>query len=568
MFSNSLNTLSPSRFFLVSVMGLYVLCSLFIIAVFTFPDWISALLIAPNVFFIPLLFGFSLITLFSLKNIENDLCVFLLSFLFGSTILTFTSVLLQLLRITFASYLPYISLMPFVLMYLCFTIKIIKKCGSLRNLCYFIYIIPKKYYHNDKLKIFCIILIFVLSLLPPSIIALYRPIGTIGIDHMAGVEFIQPIERLINDGVLDYWKARSMPVLIAGIPLMLSNVSAIDLYWALPFITTPIFALGMFFFVFYLTNKYSIGLASATLLPFLNGGHGLFHCSVPHVFRYITLATVVLPWVLFCIYYLAKKNHTLGLDSKKSTLSSFIITLLMGVFILLSTFVQGFNPLGLQREEITSFMMLGGLALIIFYDKFLNITKVTKYLTLSFLFSGLFFLTLDPMEPFIFLLFGVYLFIGLFYIAMIKKSSIIKKWRNFDGIFLLRFLVVLTCIFLFIALSGLINDYSFSFDRTSLSGSSYSLDSKINALIAANSEFVIIIFALSLAILSLSDNKIDLIMVILSLFGLGLYFGPISATITLPQHVLCLLMSYVISAGLFRIVNIAIKRNKELLQYD
>lgn len=537
-------------------MGLYVLLSLSLVSVFSFPSWISALVVAPNVLLIPLLFGFSVLTFLRVfKDSTKDGFLFLLSFFVGATILTILAMAMQLLRFSFVvAHLNFVAVVPIVLMYLYFGVVFLRSHKSVLNSLKAFRV--RAYLHGHYSKLVAVILVIVVGIIAPSIVALYRPLGTIGVDHMAGVEFVQPVERFVNEGIVDYWKTRSMPVLISGIPLMSVDVSALALYWAMPFIIAPLFALGMFFFVFHMTKRLSLSFASAAIAVFLNGGNGVFHDPVSFSFRYSTLATTVLPWFLLYAYDFLQKSVENNIDTQRSVFATLLVNFPIGVLLLIVA--TPLNPFAFQREELTSFIMVGVFCLIVIYGKFSKAHSMNKYLTLLFLIFGMFVLTLDPLEPFVFYLLGSYLFVFIFWIVNTKRKIFLPKIRKvLYGPVLVRILIGLTCVYILLLLSGIIDSSQLQlpFDRMGFAGTSYTLQFKLDALVQGNSEIVMVLFVISLATLSLIGSRIDLMMTLFTLIGLAVFFSPVSMTMLQPHRTLCIPISYAIAAGIFRIIN-------------
>ena len=540
--------------------GLYSLVSLAITSFVSLPASISALLVAPNAFIIPLLFGLSIVTFLKLfgANQKNSF-LFTVSFFIGATIITIFTVLMQLLGFSFiVAHLNIVAIIPIVLLYikLALSIKSNQNGAGIQSE----EITPKQRFLFRHFSKIILILVVIVALTAPYMISLYRPVGTIGIDHMAGVEFVQPVERLVHDGIIDYWTARSMPVLISGIPLMFvgSNVSAVALYWALPFIATPIFALGMYFFVKRITKNSWVAFFSAAFTVFLNTGNGVFHDVVPHIFRYSTLATAVLPWALLSASDFMLKSVDTGTDTRKPVLSSLLINLPIGIFLLIVA--TPLNPFSFQREEITPFLMIPVFCLIILYERFSKASNTSKNLGLFFLIFGMFLLTLDPMEPFVFYLFGTYFFVIIFWFSTNKKTlSFPKLRRSINSPNLLRILIGVMCLYLVLILSGAINisQLNLPFDRLSLSGTSYTVPYKLSVLVSANTDVVMVLLIISIATLTLLGKKIDLVMTLFAITGLVLYFLPISLTMILPHHLLCILMGYVLAAGLFSLIHLS-----------
>jgi hypothetical protein len=552
-------------------MGLYVLLSLSLVTVFSFPSGISALIVAPNVLLIPLLFGFSILTFLRVfKDSMKDGFLFLLSFFVGATVLTIIAVAMQLLGFPFVvAHLNFVAIVPIVLMYLYFGVVFLRSNKSATVLSSLKALSVRVYLQGRYPKLIAVILVIVVGIIAPSIVALYRPLGTIGVDHMAGVEFVQPVDRLVNEGIIDYWKARSMPVLIAGIPLMSVDVSALALYWAMPFIIAPLFALGMFFFVFRMTKTLSLSFVSAAVAVFLNGGDGVFHDPVSFSFRYSTLATAVLPWFLLYAYVFLQKSVDRDISTQRSVFSTLLLNFPIGVFLLIVA--TPLNPFAFQREEITSFIMIGVFCLTVIYGKFSKANSVNKYLTLLFLIFGMFTLTLDPLEPFIFYLLGSYLFVFIFWIVNSKRKLFLPKIHKFlYGPGLARVLTGLTCVYILLLFSGIINSSQLQlpFDRMGFAGTSYTLQFKFNALVQGNSEIVMVLFVISLATLSLIGKRVDLMMTLFTLVGLAVFFSPASFTMLQPHRTLCIPISYIIAAGMFRIINLKAIQVKKGIFHD
>jgi len=414
---------------------------------------------------------------------------------------------------------------------------------------------------------FAITVIAVLAFYIPK---MRLPFPLVSFDSAVGFEAIRPVTRLLDDGVLDLFKARGLPVILQAIVCSLSNVPILNLSWAAPLSTSLIFSFSMFSLTYSITKKKIVALASVLLAAFINSS-GLFFDVTYFVFRYSTIITAVFPLVIQEVYL-----HFVKVKDGKEKTRPLIVLLIVTVFLISVFYVFEL----LQPSFLTTFFMINE-----FFRPFLSIIflsfvfyyvatlksdqQIKKFVILLSLFT-VFVLSLDIFRPVTNVVF-IYFFLLLLTQTSLenaKKRSLLSetntkkhitpniRWSN--KINILRILAFLMMLWTILLLGGYINfaDYSF------VSGWTISSSTKSQSLIISNSSGVLVLFFVTCTFLLLSTNMRELALSFSSVAALFIFFLPIAETNYVAHNILNIFMGFVIAAGLFKVKSRLSKREK------
>lgn len=519
----------------------YLILSYTLFSFLLIPDIIKNTLIlgfilSPTIFLLPILFGKSIwVILMRFKLASSS--SYLIFFFLGSSLLTTLCIFFQIFRLP-------VTLAYYIMIT---TISIAFITDILKNF-------PKVNFllitHYNKvifdIKFVAVVISLAIGTIPAMIIGTTRPIGTVGVDHSAGVEFIQPINRILEYGIVDYWKTRSLPVIIAAIVPFFTNkaILPIDLYWILPFLLSSLFTLGVFLLAYEITRKIEISIVASLFSAFLNLGHGVFFDAVSHIFRYQTLITAFFPFVLCYVY-----RYETAMISKGGDVFSLIHKLLfIPTLALLPLSISFIKPKVfmhiLQREEVTPILMVITLLFLLFYGRKLSMEESKNLWFLSGIFL-LFIIICDPLQPLVFNILP--LFILMYFLVLVERV----------GTTLSRILMSIFLIYIILVISNIItlSNVPAPIERLSVYVS-YTQSFKSEALFKANSRLVISIFLgfLLTLILLIKNNRAILCVVFMTITYLLLYFMPTTVTMPLPHHGLNIFMAITIAIGLYKVV--------------
>jgi len=462
------------------LIGAYILISTVVYLILPVSEIIAGFILAPHVLLVPILFGRSILYISNLLEDNYDNVMFLISFLLGSSLIVVLSVSMQILKLP-ATISYFIIVICVILMFL----KTIIHKEISRDL-----ILTFDINKIDFKLILSIMIVVIAGLVPALIVGRSRPVGTVGLDHMVGIELVQPINRLIEYGIVDFWKARPMPFLILAIPVISTGISPLTLYWTMPFLLSPLFTLGVFFLVHEITSNYRISIMAALFSAFLNIGWGLFFDSVNFIFKYSTIITALFPWVLCHIYHCEKWAIIEGKNPIPILNFLLAISLLIGfpLFAIATKII--FFPW--HWYETTPFVIVGVALLLVFYQRRKNLETSLKSLYFLIGIFLIFIFTTEVIQPLFLNIYGAFVFAYTYILLEKKKRYICNK--SITDIF--RILTVVVLIYLTLQIIGVIkfNNLSLPFDRTSFIGTQYTFAVKIDGLIKANSEPVLLFF--------------------------------------------------------------------------
>lgn len=534
---------------------------------------ISAVAVSPNILLVPYLVGNSFLSIFRRVYHKGVSSWFLISFLTGSILLHAFFVLAEFFEFK-------IEISAFVLVIIGiiivgFVIDIIRRINSLKG----------EVQHNEMNSMekkvdmglaVSILITFLIAILAFYIPKIRVPFPLVSFDGAVGHETLKPVTRLLNDGVLDVYRTRGLPVILQAIVCIFSNVPILNLSWTAPLSTSLLFAFSMFSLSHTFAKKKIIALASVLLAFFINSaGVGMFD-TVNFIFRYITILIAVFPLVIQEVY-----SNFVNVKNERIRLKKHIILLSFGSLFLVAV-LNIFEHL--KPDFLVYFFKVNEFLRPFLYIPFLGFTLVytcrlknqaLKNLILLLSASTAFFVLLDIHRPAIFILF-LYFFLLLLDQVDLRKMNLqliigvhkLKKgvsrrikfsipWST--KINILRTISFLLILWLVLLLNGCLIFEEYVLFNGQLVSKVYHATAattsiKLNSLITANSVYVLM-FSLFLSIILLFSSRMEEFVSAFSfIVCMFVYFLPILETRNIPNEFLRIFMALTISMGVFNLV--------------
>ena len=538
--------------------GFYVLISS-LIAEFLCPyPIVSALIVVPNIFVVPYLLGANIFWTFSKAfSYMGKSLKFLIGFVIGCLFLHFLFVLTD-----FLGYMVDIRIFNVVI---CVAIALGFFSDSLRRMRRKEWKIDlSEYLKQTKVRLspstFCVLAVFIIGVLAFSVTKIKVPFPYISYDHAVGQETIQPVTRLLNEGLLDVTKARALPVILQAVVCSLSGVPVSHLSWAAPLSASLVFSFSVFSLAYCITKKRSVAVISVLFALFLfSGGSDLFFDCIYYIFRYSTVQTAVFPLVIqgAYLYFLKAK------DEKKRKPLAFLFAgtiLFFGAFFVFE-FLQPplLTSLFSVNEYLRPVLIIIFLGFVLMCSTRIKNRALKELIYLASLFAA-FSLSLDIFRPVLgvmFLFFFLFLLAQANTIASKSFQSIVAgirirvralPWSTKINLFRISAFVML--LWIIICIAGYVNLKDFSLLVP------WGLDTltKSQSLVAANSIEVMGIFFAVSVLLIFSSNLGEFALTFMSLAGLSAYFLPVAELYYVVYNISNITIGFAIVAGLFKVV--------------
>ena len=517
------------------------------------PELVKAIISAPTIFIVPILFGKSILVFIkSYVNFFHSLTrSYTLCYLFGVLVMILIGYPLQFLGVpvTALYFVILVTILGYFLRLLMIRVFLLKYSHCHVTSISLDQIMGKKWFLAILSTLFSSVLTTILA-------HLNYPPGIVSLDQMMGIEFVQPLERLMDYGFLDFYKTRCIPILLAGLAKVLGNVDVYYLYWSLPFVLTSVLSLGTLKLVYDLTKNLKIAMASGTLVSVLNMGldYGGFFDTIHFLYRYQTIIDAIFPWMVSNLY--SEISKVLRTKEEKDVLK--YATLISLTFLVIDALFISADVAGVfssfPREQLSPGLIFLFMLFILVLSSHKRDNKSFSAIIVMVL-SLLFLIVMDPKQPFIF--HGTCLFL----FTMLLILSFNKKLRSliFYGS-VLMFIFIILVVFNVVSLCRVFSEY----DRITGITNSWTANFKLNSLIKMNSKPVVYFYLagipILLAVSYLQEDSNQLTMTILSIITLLTYFAPVNLTNPLAQHLMNIQMAFVIASFLDKITSLIYRK--------
>lgn len=523
----------------------------------------SALLVAPNVLLVPYLLGSSVCNII-VKQLRNQRksFEFLISFLVGVLFLHSSFVLLEFFGFRIDMF--YASAIIIFAIALGFVIdlyyKFIGKQVVATTLINLRLLLKSKWTILVSL-IIVVIIAFVAFYIPKMTV----PFPMTNLDGGVGHETLKPVNRLLNSGILDIYRARGLPVILEGLACYLSGLPVQSLNWAAPLSTCLFFAFSVFFLAFIISGKQLAISLVATILVFFLNDSGLYFDTMTYIFRYTTILDCIFPLALLVLYlYLTKANED-NEHSTKPILGMLIVTAASIGLLWVFEFLQPAFMVSIfsVNEFLRPFVYLSIISVAIGYACYTK-NKQTKFLVLILGFFSSFAIALDILRP----VFGIaFIYIFLILLLVLTKNSLantLSEHRNlkfpalklfFSGTTQVNLLRIVCTILAFVSIILITGNLSIAQFSTPLWTGISNMPTKTNSLIQSDTIYILILSIILAIFLLYSKRKEISVFGAIYIIGLSIYFLPVFELYYIAYEYLNLFMAMTISLGLFALIH-------------
>lgn len=546
--------------------GTYVLVST-IVARLSASSIVSALLVAQNLFLIPYLTGSS-ISNFFIKELNNKRVSFRFSigFFVGTVFLHASFVLAEFFG--YKIEMSVFNLIIILIIIVGFVKDMAHRLGRIKGVVTNggkALKVPKV----DAGLLFGLFVPFLIAVLAFYVPKILVPFPMVSLDGGVGHEILKPVNRLLNDGLLDVYRTRALPVVLEAIVCSLSSVPILNLNWAAPLGTCLVFAFSMFSLSYSVSKHRIVALSSALLAFFINNA-GLSFDVTLYIFRYSTIIAAIFPLVIQEAYLHLIKAKKEILTTKKHIVLLFIGTLTAIATLWTFEFLRPDFLLSFFKvnEFLRPFIYIGFLVFSFVYIRRLQ-NQALKSLLFILAFLTPFAISLDIFRPIISVLF---LYFFIFLIDQIDSQNVLFSIKIFGitnsrfspfgrtkfsvprsiKINILRLISILMVLFLLAQITGYLKMEEFApFYKEQASTSS-----KVQSLITSNS-IGILVLSLFLGIFLLFTSRVeDFVFAFSFIVGMFAYFLPLFEVYYIAHEFLNVFMAFTLSIGAFRVIHV------------
>jgi len=533
-----------------------------------------ALIAAPNLFLIPYIIGRSILRIFKVSLFgENMSHRFLSSFLIGGIFLHMLFVSIEFFRFRIEIFHVNLALFVIVLFGILAGMYSAKQDNKFGR---------DVVFRKSRLSLlFGVLIAIVIGIFAFYIPKLRLPFPLTSYDGGVAFETICPVTRLLYDGVLDVFKARSLPVILQAIVCSLSGVPILHLSWAASLSTSLFFALAAFSFAYSVSKNQIIALIFLLFAIFLNSGSGFFFDSVYFIFRYSTIAQAIFPLAVQQVYSYSITNHQ---KEKKQTrivilpfMGSILIIGLCYIYELLklpfltSLFIQNeffkipvflaflivictytYKYVYKKKEDILDAELMVFLSIFVVFNLVLDIFRPSLNIVLLYLF--LFLLNESNVAKKVNL--GEIVILINKYRCKYKLKVLSSKKLNIIRIF--SFLMVLWIV---LSICEIINLTDVAvFGKWVLRDTSF----KSKEFVSSNSEWFVSAYIIISIFLLLFGDAGEFAFSCMSIANVFMYFLPLYEFNHHIHYTAPIFMSFVIAIGVFKIVSLLFKPCKRM----
>ena len=541
----------------------YVLFSSLVARVVSPSSLFSALLVTPNLFLIPYILGRNILRMLSNNWLKKVMASrFLFSFVVGSIFLHGFFVLMEFFgfRIEFL----FVNSIIFIVILLgcLLDVRFILRKDSNWN--------QFKWLRKADLNLlFGISLAVLIGVLAFYISKLTLPFPLTSFDSGVVHETINPVTRLLNVGVLDVFKARSLPIILQALVCSMSGISVLHLSWAAPLCTSLFFALTVFSLAYAVSKSQAVAVSAALFAVFLSTGSGFFFDSVYFIFRYSTIAQAIFPLALQQVYF-----HFVNPNFKMKTTKPLVLLFTGSAIMICICYIFEFlkpaflTSLFIQNEFFNPFIFYPFLCIMFAYSfKVINENcESTAELIIFLSLFTVFNLALDILRPVINIMILYFFLLTLITCQAIKKTDLLKivyalskkkrvinlRLLSSNAANALRVFSLIMILWIVLCLSGAVNFSDASFVSQWVIRDTLF---KSQQFISSNSLWVLTTYLVLCSFLLCFGKKGEFVFSFLSLVNVCMYLLPIAELNHIIHYTAPVFMGLVIALGLFKIVN-------------